>query len=123
MPLWGQDNDNEGFGFGSFDPNDREDIISRTKEALEQGLEWIGKIGQDWQGDTPNDELARGLVAVGTMMLGNLQEAIDIAAENPRKVNPLMLTLAIQAFENHMRTLGMLHSLSSLRLGGLGGEE
>lgn len=112
--LWGNNRDG-GSDFGNFDPNDRNEIIEKTKEALEEGMTWIGKIGQEWQGDTPNDELARGLVASGTMQLDTLHEAVNKASENPKDINPLLLMIAIQAFETHMRMLAMLNSLSDLR--------
>lgn len=109
--------DNFNWGGGQEMP-DKDELLARTRESMETGQEWMGKIGREWQGDTPNDALARELVAAGTMMIGSLLDACEAAGEEPKSVNPLILALAIQAFENHMRTLAMLHSLSALTKGG-----
>lgn len=103
-----------GLGWGREEMPDPQELIERTRAALEEGQEWMGKIGKEWQADTPNDELARTLVAAGTMMIASLREAVDKAYESPKDINPLILALAIQAFENHIRSLAMLHSLGSL---------
>ena len=92
-----------GWGRGDEDiPSDKDELLARTREAMETGQEWMGKIGQQWMGDTPNDALAREMVAAGTIMISSLLEACEAASDNPKSVNPLILALAVQAFENHM---------------------
>jgi hypothetical protein len=120
MFNWGEDvfgDDKDKRPEEEFDPRE---IVEKTRAALESGLEWMGKVGKEWQNDSANDELARGMVAAGTLLLDSLKEAVDVAADSPKDINPLLLALAIQAFENHMKTLAMLHSLSALRKGGMG---
>jgi hypothetical protein len=106
--------DNLKWGRGDDEMPDKEELLERTREAMRMGQEWMGKLGRQWQGDTPNDALARELVAAGTMLISGLVEACEAAGEDPKSVNPLILALSVQAFENHMRTLAMLNSLGSL---------
>ena len=97
---------------------DKEELLERTQAALEEGLEWMGKVGAEWQSDAATDKLARDMVASGTILLDSLKTAVDTAQANPKDVNPLVLALAIKTFEAHMGGLAMLHSLAALRMGG-----
>ena len=102
---WGQGGDGE---------LDRDEVVQRCRETMEQGREWMGKLGRAWQGDTHNDQLARELVAVGTMLIGALSDSIEQAQDDPKSVNPMILALAIKAYEAHMNTLSMLYAVGSL---------
>ncbi len=102
------------WGEGDFRDMDRDEIMGRTRDALDVGQDWLTKVGKQWQGDTPDDALARGMVAAATMQLSDIRDTIDIALDDPSKINPLILALAIQGLETSLKSLAMLDSLAGL---------
>jgi hypothetical protein len=74
--------------------------------------EWLGKLGQKFQSNSPDDELARGMVATCTMLMGDISNAIEVASEDPNNINPLILAMAIQMLEAALKALVMLDTIS-----------
>ena len=118
----------EGMGEGPQKPNDDEmkEIIGRIQdadgnmdkealravvvEAREEVLAMLEDLSEKWMGDSPNDAIARAIIAGCRPLIDALTDAAG-----KEGVQPLIFMLSVKQFQEISANLSMLDKLTQLK--------
>lgn len=78
-----------------------------------QAIDKLASHAEQWMGDTPNDVLARAIIATVRPLLDGLLTATE--ADLNAEANPMLVAVLMRQFMSSMESLRCLEALAAMR--------